>query len=283
MPAYVGDRYNVAGIKWIASFPMNITRNLNRASAVLILNDYETGYPFACLESSLISASRTAASAVLATEYLSEGRKKEIQNLGVVGTGVIANNVLRCFVERWCKVENILLYDIKRANAEEFQQEIEFFTGDINVEVLDSFPELVQRSSVISLTTTAGTPYFDDFSLLSHNPIVLNISLRDIAPNIILKSFNILDDIEHCLKANTSPHLAEQQVQNREFINGNLGHLMDGQLELPSDQPKIFSPFGLGILDLALGKHFFEVAHESGDLIEIPNFFPTPNNKELSA
>ncbi len=62
LPAYLGGDYDIAGIKWIASFPENINRNIPRASAVLLLNDYQTGYPFACLEASQISAARTAAS-----------------------------------------------------------------------------------------------------------------------------------------------------------------------------------------------------------------------------
>src|SRR5439155_607356 len=59
LPAYLGKNFDVAGLKWIASYPTNIQRGFPRASAVLVLNSYETGYPFAILESSIISAART--------------------------------------------------------------------------------------------------------------------------------------------------------------------------------------------------------------------------------
>src|SRR5215510_14455722 len=87
LPAFLGDGFGVAGIKWIASYPGNIQRGFPRASAVLVLNSYETGYPFAILESSIISASRTAASAALAADWLG-GRTKWTRSLGVVGTGL---------------------------------------------------------------------------------------------------------------------------------------------------------------------------------------------------
>src|SRR5206468_3238468 len=89
LPAYLGNGFDVAGLKWIASYPGNIQRGFPRASAVLVLNNYETGYPFAILESSIISAARTAASAVLAAHWLS-GQSRRANSLGIVGTGFIA-------------------------------------------------------------------------------------------------------------------------------------------------------------------------------------------------
>src|SRR3989442_3490267 len=87
LPAYLGNGFDVAGLKWIASYPANIQRGFPRASAVLVLNSYDTGYPFAILESSIISASRTAASAALAAYWLS-GQSRRAHSLGIVGTGL---------------------------------------------------------------------------------------------------------------------------------------------------------------------------------------------------
>ena len=74
LPASIGGQVRVDGLKWISSFPDNVAAGIPRASAVLILNDHDTGYPFACLESSIISATRTAASAAAAADWLSRGR-----------------------------------------------------------------------------------------------------------------------------------------------------------------------------------------------------------------
>src|SRR5882757_7027805 len=49
MPAYVGKPFDAAGIKWIASFPGNLKRDLPRAHSVVVLNDAATGVPTAII------------------------------------------------------------------------------------------------------------------------------------------------------------------------------------------------------------------------------------------
>src|SRR5262245_29467690 len=61
LPASIGGQVRVDGIKWISSFPENVAAGIPRASAVLILNDHDTGYPFAFMAGCIISPTRKAA------------------------------------------------------------------------------------------------------------------------------------------------------------------------------------------------------------------------------
>ncbi|WP_435884682.1 hypothetical protein [Streptomyces toxytricini] len=81
-----------------------------------------------------------------------------------------------------------------------------------------------------------------------------------------------MDDVDHCLKAQTSPHLAEQLTGGRDFLTGTLGALLEGRITLDPARPTVFSPFGLGILDLAVGHHVLHAAKARGGVVEIPDF-----------
>jgi N-[(2S)-2-amino-2-carboxyethyl]-L-glutamate dehydrogenase len=125
----------------------------------------------------------------------------------------------------------------------------------------------------VVFATVADGPHVTDASWFDHNPVVLNVSLRDLAPTILLGSTNIVDDIEHCMKANTSPHLAEQLTGNRDFLSGTLDDVMSGRAMVPAERPVVFSPFGLGVLDLAVGKFVYDEVARSGQLRVVENFF----------
>lgn len=99
------------------------------------------------------------------------------------------------------------------------------------------------------------------------------MSLRDLAPEILLESANFVDDIEHCLKADTSPHLAEQLTGGRDFIDGTLDDVLTGRVDVPGDRTVVFSPFGLGVLDLAVGRYVHDEVARRGHLHVVDGFF----------
>jgi N-[(2S)-2-amino-2-carboxyethyl]-L-glutamate dehydrogenase len=269
LPALLRGSPDVAGIKWIGSFPGNVARNVPRASAVLILNDFETGYPFACLEAAQISAARTAASAVLGAEQLQGSRAAG--KLAVVGAGVISRNVIEFFRALDWAFGEIAVYDSVAAYAEKSAARAR--ESGYPASVSGTLAEAVDGADVVVLATTAGEPYILDPAAFAPGQNVLNISLRDIGPEIIAGSHNVLDDVEHCLTANTSPHLAEQKFGHRGFIDGTIAGLLLGEVRLGSDKPRIFSPFGLGVLDIAVGLEVFRVGVQTGRAAAAPDFF----------
>ena len=137
----------------------------------------------------------------------------------------------------------------------------------------DSTEQLIRSSDLVVFATVAGQPYISDVSWFDHHPVVLHVSLRDLAPEILLASTNVVDDVEHCLKADTSPHLVEQLTGNRDFLLGTLDDVMAGRVSVPTDGTVVFSPFGLGVLDLAVGKFVYDEVARSGELHVVDDFF----------
>ncbi|WP_392755824.1 2,3-diaminopropionate biosynthesis protein SbnB [Streptomyces sp. LN590] len=272
LPASIGGEVRVDGLKWISSFPENVTAGIPRASAVLILNDPDTGYPFACLESSIISATRTAASAAAAADWLSRDRPRPTR-VGFFGAGLIARYIHTFLAGTGWSFDEIGVHDLSADSAAGFRCYLEQSGTSGRITVHDSAEQLIRHSDLVVFATVAGQPHVSDLSWFAHNPLVLHVSLRDLAPEVLLASTNIVDDVEHCLKADTSPHLAEQLTGNRDFLHGTLDDVMAGRVTVPTDRPVVFSPFGLGVLDLAVGKDVYDEVVRRGELHIVDDFF----------
>jgi 2,3-diaminopropionate biosynthesis protein SbnB len=272
LPASIGGSTQVDGLKWISSFPGNVAAGIPRASAVLILNDHDTGYPFACLEASIISATRTAASAALAADWLSRSRPRPTR-VGFVGVGLIARYIHMFLAGTGWSFDEVGVCDLSADSAAGFGGYLEQVGTAGRVMVHDSAEALIRSSDLVVFATVAAQPHISDVSWFLHNPLILHISLRDLAPEVLLASSNVVDDVGHCLKADTSPHLVEQLTGNREFLLGTLDEVMAGRVSVPADRPVIFSPFGLGVLDLAVGKYVYDKVVAAGDLHVIDDFF----------
>lgn len=271
LPASIESAAPIAGIKWIASFPGNIEKGLDRASAVLIVNDRETGYPRACLEGSLISAARTAASAALGAHYLHSTPWK-VKRLGVIGCGPIAYHTLALLVKLgWC-IDELYVADLSEQRSQLFRDKCASFVGKSTAASLEA---TVTQSDMVLMATSATEPYITSPEWFSHAPTVLHMSLRDLAPEVILSAQNFADDISHSLKAQTSTHLASQQVGHHEFMAGGIAAVIRRQVAPDSHRTRIFSPFGMGILDLAVAQRILDSIDEK-NMVNVAEFFPVP-------
>lgn len=274
LPAYIGDSFNVAGIKWIASFPGNIERHMERASAVIILNSTQTGRPEAIIEGSIISAKRTGASAALAAQQIHKFDNET--RLGLIGTGPINFQVLRFLLAAEPLVSNCVVFDLDATRATQFAQKCAAEFPQLKVETAVTVEEVLRSCELISIATNASRPHISDLSACAPSSTILHVSLRDLAPEIILACDNIVDDVEHVCRAQTSVHLAEQLNGDRSFVRCSIGEILIGAApsRRDADDIAVFSPFGLGILDLAVSSLVCDLAcaRNAGTVVE--SFLP---------
>ena len=136
----------------------------------------------------------------------------------------------------------------------------------IEVEIAKDVKSVLRRPSLISIATTALKPHIGDLRECPEGAAILHISLRDLSPDVVLSCDNLVDDIDHVCRAQTSVHLAEQQAGNRQFIRCTLADVLSGRAPARngSEAVSVFSPFGLGVLDLAVAKLVRDLARQQG-------------------
>jgi len=275
LPAYLGrdDGHgpSVAGLKWVASFPGNHEHGLPRASAVMVINSMRTGSPEAIMEGSLISAQRTAASAALAASVL--GGDQGERAVAVIGCGVINREIVRFLRATLRGLRTVAVFDIDEERRQSFADHCARSWPDLAVRTVASADEALREYRLISVATTATRPY-QGTAGCGPGTLILHVSLRDLTADAILNSDNVVDDADHVCREQTSVHLAEQQAGHRRFISGTIGELLaDGAASYRgTSKVTVFSPFGLGILDLAVAQLARQRAMSSGAGIEVPDF-----------
>ena len=249
LPAYIGGEFDIAGMKWISSFPENIQKGMERASAAFILNDMSTGQVSAFMESSIISAKRTAASAALAAKELHSNSDE--RKIGLVGCGRIKSDILKFLHTVFPDLADVFVFDKSEERAKDFTER--FKEEKFNMTVVGSVNEVFENAKLVCFATTAGVPYISEIPACDKNTTILNISLRDFSPEFVEQCDNIVDDLDHVCRERTSIHLTEQKLNTRSFVRGTLADVVSKKIEKRvSDKRVLFSPFGLGILDLAL-------------------------------
>jgi ornithine cyclodeaminase len=226
------------------------------------------------LEGSVISAKRTAASAALAAHTL-YGQRGPV-TLSLVGCGMINFEVVRFILSAAGGIDGLHLYDLDESRARRFKEKCERTFGGLRPTVSADLRTALGAAPLLSIATTAVSPYISDLSAVAPGGVILHLSLRDITPEALLACDNVVDDMDHVCRAQTSVHLAEQLVGNRGFIRCTLADITMGSAAARAGAGVItvFSPFGLGVLDIALSRLVYDLALSDGKGLMLDSFMP---------
>jgi len=262
MPAYIGGKFHVAGIKWIASFPGNIKKGLPRAHSVVILNKADTGEPTAIINTPLLSIIRTASVSGLMMKYYDKSKKLKEFNLGIIGFGPIGQYHLKMAMDLFGnRIKKVFLYDIRPIDKKIIDKKY------INkVEVVGKWEDAYFDSDIFITCTVSKDRYIDKKPKVGS--LQLNVSLRDYKTDTFeyFKNAIIVDDWDEVCRENTDVELMHKEKglkkENVKDVTDVVCRNYFGKLG--GNETAMFNPMGMGVFDIAMAEYYCGKSGEKG-------------------
>lgn len=260
MPAFVGKEFNMAGIKWIASFPKNIEKNIPRAHSVIILNSSATGEIVAIINTPLLSVIRTVSVSGLVLKQFDKIRPLKNFNLGIAGWGPIGQNHFDMVTEiLGNKISKIYLYDLRKIDKSSIN-------GSLRDKVIiaKNWEESYCDADVFIACTTSKIRYIDKEP--KKESLLLNISLRDFKTSMYdhVKKNIIVDNWNEVCRENTDVEMFhnEKGLQEKDTLSIIDAISVDFSKKIHPKDAVMFNPMGMAVFDIAIGVYYFKKAQE---------------------
>ncbi|RME84897.1 MAG: ornithine cyclodeaminase [Caldilineae bacterium] len=265
MPGYLGGRYQVVGLKDIASFPRNPYQNgLPRASALTILHSVETGLPLCVMDGTLISAVRTGAATAVGAKYLAG---ENVTRVGVIGAGVQARTQLMAVKAVRPRIREGMVYDLHRERAEAFATEMRQRLA-IQLEVADDAESVVRQAEILVTATTTTRPIVED-GWLQPGSFYAHVSGYECTFDVLRHAHKVVVDdweqVKHRMYSTVALMWRAGEFRD-EHLYAELGEIVAGHKVGRTSEEEIivFSPIGMGLHDLAVARRIYHTARHRG-------------------
>lgn len=264
--AFVGGEIDLAGIKWIASFPNNINKGMARAHSVVILNHADTGAPVSIINTALLSIVRTASVSGLMIRYFLKTRPMKKVNLAIIGWGPIGQyHYKMCSEVLKDRIQNIFLYDLREIDPDTI-------TGPYKDKtiVTKNWQDAYRDTDIFITCTVSKAPYIDEKP--KPGSLQLNCSLRDYKVDILDHTKAIIvDDWEEVCREKTDieiMHLERglQEEDTKSIVDVVCNNCMGGY---PEEEIVMFNPMGMAVFDIATGRYYLDKAKAMGIGLEL--------------
>ena len=271
MPGYVGGQYDMAGIKWIGSGPMNYKKGLPRASVTMILNDPDTKLPVCVADGTAISTVRTGASGGIAIDLLA---RKNAEVMTICGAGAQAHTQLQAAVLVRPSIKKVNIYDIRPENAERFAAINREKYPQIEFVVTQDVEAAVRESDIIDCVTLATEPFIEG-KWLKKGALVMNMADYEVDHDCVYRADKVVVDFWENIKhrmISTVALMWKDGLFKDEQIHAELGDILTGAKAPRENDDEIiyFNAVGAGILDIAVATRCYKAAKESGKGTTVP-------------
>jgi N-[(2S)-2-amino-2-carboxyethyl]-L-glutamate dehydrogenase len=262
--AFVNHELPSMGMKWVASFPRNRERGLPRASALIILNSPETGFPIAMMDGTIISAMRTGACTGLGSRYLAPHKTSKI---GMVGAGVQARTQLLGLYTALPQVEQIAVWNRTPERGDAFVNECRR-RWHAPVFRTETMAEALTDADVVLTITTADEPIIPA-RYIKPGALTIQLSGHECEFELVKQCSKIVVNNWDACKhrgIRTPAVMYLQGLLKDQDIYCSLGDLLLGRKPgRESEEERIhFTPDGMGATDVALAFDLYQRAGRLG-------------------
>lgn len=271
MPGYIGGEYNMAGIKWIGSGPMNYKKGLPRASVVVILNDADTKLPVCIADGTEVSAIRTGASGGVAIELLS---RRDASVMTVCGAGAQAPKQVEAALISRPSIRKLFVYDIKLEHARRFTDNMRAKYPALDTSVVEDLADAIKSSDIIDCVTLANQPFIRG-EWLKPGSLVMNMADFEVDYDCVKRADKVVVDFWDAIKhrmISTVALMWKDGLFSDDQLHAELGQILSGKKQGRENDDEIiyFNAVGAGILDIAVTVRCFKKATETGAGIKLP-------------
>jgi ornithine cyclodeaminase/alanine dehydrogenase-like protein (mu-crystallin family) len=265
MPAYIPSMRS-AGIKWVSGYPENFKRGLPYISGLMILNDVETGFPYAVMDCAWITAMRTGAASALSAKYLA---RPDSESVGILACGVQGRTNLEALACLFT-IKRVYAYDVLPVVQEKFVAEMSERFGFEIIGVNEPKQAVVESDLVV----TSGP-------ILKHpTPVIEKDWLRPGAYGsaVDFDSYWTGEALEQIDRISTDDHAQFQYYKSVGYFQqtpnpyADLGELVAGSKPGRLDQKERTLAINLGLAmdDMAVAPTIYQCAKEKGLGVWLP-------------
>lgn len=290
MPAYLGGKYQMAGMKWYGSNCENKASGLPRSILMMMLNDKDTGAPLALMSANLVSCYRTGAIPGVGAKYLAG---KDSETVTIIGPGVMGRTCLLAFLSVCPKITTVKVKGRGQRSLHAFEEFVKKECPQIQqVIVCDSMEEAVKDSDIICVTSTAPVkeidfPYIaedwvkkgaliclpsaarfdDDFLINRCKKVVDNYKLYEAwAEEFPYPSYEMVQIIG----SKFTDYLHERRIQREDIVD--IADIINKKHpgRESDDEIIVYSVGGMPVEDIAWGGTVYRNALKEGIGVELP-------------
>ncbi|MBQ9545364.1 MAG: ornithine cyclodeaminase family protein [Clostridia bacterium] len=265
MPGFIAGEFDMAGIKWIGSGPMNYKKGLPRASVTVILNDPETKLPVCFADGTEVSTMRTGASGGVAIKLLS---REDASVMTICGAGAQAPTQFEAAKIARPGIKKLYIYDIRPENAERFAGKVREKYPDVEAIATGDIESAARDSDIIDCVTLASEPFIKG-EWLKKGSLVMNMADYEVDRDCVRRADKIVCDFWESIKhrmISTVALMWRDGLVKDEDIHAELGQILNGKKSGRENENEIiyFNAVGAGILDIAITARCYKKAIEKG-------------------